>query len=269
MSPRKRLLVRLSGSAWMQRFYQRQAQLFLFAMGVGAGEAVEGSGEKAVFQLIRKYLGGPYTVLDAGANVGQFLGQCLEQLGNNLEAVHSFEPIANTFAKLQQKFDGQPRIHLNHSALAAQCGAQTAWYGEHAEGLASLSKRDISHFGIAVDQSETVQVNTVDNYCESHAINHVHFLKIDVEGHELDVLAGAKAMLKRKAIDLITFEFGGCHIDTRTYFKDFWLFLSGHGYQIHRITPSGYMMKIERYEEFHEQFVTTNFLAVREGLIIQ
>jgi hypothetical protein len=32
---------------------------------------------------------------------------------------------------------------------------------------------------------------------------------------------------------------------------------------IHRITPSGHLLPIDRYREIDEQFRTTNFLAIR------
>lgn len=53
-----------------------------------------------------------------------------------------------------------------------------------------------------------------------------------VEGHELDVLAGAEEALK--SVQLVQFEFGGCNIDTRTYFQDFFYFFQQHGFAIHR-----------------------------------
>lgn len=64
---------------------------------------------------------------------------------------------------------------------------------------------------------------TVDDYCRESHVEHIHLLKIDVEGHELDVLHGATEMFQRKAIDVVTFEFGGCNIDTHTFFQNFFI----------------------------------------------
>ena len=51
-----------------------------------------------------------------------------------------------------------------------------------------------------------IKLDTLDNYCKDNKIVHIHALKIDVEGFELDVLKGARNMLKNKAIDFIQFE---------------------------------------------------------------
>jgi hypothetical protein len=83
---------------------------------------------------------------------------------------------------------------------------------------------------------------------------------MDVEGHELSVLKGGLANLEK--IKVIQFEFGGCNIDTRTFFQDFWYTLTPLGFSIFRISPSG-RIKIERYSEEEEYFKTSNFIAAR------
>jgi hypothetical protein len=48
-------------------------------------------------------------------------------------------------------------------------------------------------------------------------------VKMDIEGHELTALKGFGAALDVARV--LQFEFGGCNIDSRTYFQDFWYFL--------------------------------------------
>ena len=84
---------------------------------------------------------------------------------------------------------------------------------------------------------------------------------MDVEGHELDVLrCGEAAMLNASVIQ---FEFGGCNIDTRTFFQDFWYFFKDRHFDIYRITPLG-AEKIDKYNEYHEFYSTTNYIAVNQ-----
>ena len=40
-----------------------------------------------------------------------------------------------------------------------------------------------------------MDIDTIDNYCAENSIDHIHLLKIDIEGHELDVLSGARECL--------------------------------------------------------------------------
>lgn len=91
-------------------------------------------------------------------------------------------------------------------------------------------------------------------------IRNIDFLKIDVEGDELNVLYGASNMLEMRGIKAIQFEFGGTHIDSRTYFRDFWNLLSPQ-YDIYRVIQNG-LHRICKYTELLEIFACQNFLAI-------
>jgi hypothetical protein len=106
-------------------------------------------------------------------------------------------------------------------------------------------------------------LTTLDDYCQAHGIEHIHLLKLDIEGHELDAMTGARNMIAGHKVDIILFEFGGCNIDTRRFFRDFWHFFEGTQMDIFRLTPSGYLLKITEYKEDHEQFLYSNFVAIR------
>ena len=67
-------------------------------------------------------------------------------------------------------------------------------YDSAGSGLASLTKRKLDHFNIDFSKEEKVDIDTIDNYCAENSIDHIHLLKIDIEGHELDVLSGSKRM---------------------------------------------------------------------------
>jgi len=138
------------------------------------------------------------------------------------------------------------------------------YYDNVGSGLASLTKRDLELLGIDFDKSEDVAIDTVDNFCIEHNIKKIDLLKIDVEGHELDVLCGAETIFDN--IEVVMFEFGGCNIDTKTYFRDFYKFFNEQDMIIYRITPSGYLHELGDYKESFEQFRTTNFIAKRDNV---
>lgn len=62
---------------------------------------------------------------------------------------------------------------------------------------------------------------------------------------------------------MVTFEFGGANIDSKTYFQDFWYFFKAFGFHLYRITPSGYLVYLRSYEEALEKFLTTNVICSR------
>lgn len=234
-------------------------------MGIGSGGGVLSSGEKAIFEILRRNGKAPYCIFDVGANKGQFLQLILKHLNNVDCIIHCFEPSKETFKMLtgSSKFD--ERVKLNNIGLYKEKGKFLLHYDSVGSGLASLTKRELNHFDTNFNKSEEVIVDTVDNYCRNNSVDHIHLLKIDIEGHERDALLGASRMFAAKSIDIVTFEFGGCNIDTKTYFQDFWYFFKEVNFSLFRITPSGYLHPLKSYRENFEQFRTTNFLAIANG----
>lgn len=85
-------------------------------------------------------------------------------------------------------------------------------------------------------------------------------IKIDVEGHEFQVLLGAEKILEH--IRLIQFEFGPTNIHSRIFLKDIWDYLTPKGFQLNIMTKSG-LLEVSKYREIYESFRTTNYLAIR------
>jgi len=115
-----------------------------------------------------------------------------------------------------------------------------------------------------VEHAEPIRIklDTVDHYCEERNIPRINLLKIDIEGNELNALHGAQRMLDEGKIDVIQMEFGGCNIDSRTYFRDFWNLLSAK-YKVYRVLLDG-VEEITEYGDILEIFFCTNYLFVRK-----
>ncbi|MGE0862255.1 MAG: FkbM family methyltransferase [Vicinamibacterales bacterium] len=141
----------------------------------------------------------PRTVIDVGANVGQTTLAVLRAFPT--ASVHAFEPVRSTFDLLHQAVGCDPRVRLNHQAVSDRPGLV------HVQ-LEAAS--DMSHVvtgaaggGVGV---ESVAAVTLDGYCEQHAIAHIDILKSDTEGHDLQVLMGARGLLDQGRIDWVFVE---------------------------------------------------------------
>jgi FkbM family methyltransferase len=263
MSLLKRVLVGISGNSISQKLLERNVNISQFLMGIGSGAGVDSSGEKAIFQILLKKSNPPYCIFDVGSNKGQFLDLILRSIPTNNFSIHCFEPGNTTFQVLLENTTTDDRIKLNNIGLGKESKEMLLYYDKAGSGLASLTQRRLKHFNIEQSKSEEVKIETIDNYCHQNNIEKIDLLKIDVEGHELDVLMGANHMLKQNRVNLISFEFGGCNIDTRSFFQDFYYFFKDRGMELFRITPSSYLHPITSYKEIDEQFRTTNFLAIK------
>ena len=271
MSIASKLVEFFSGNRVGQDFCERLTRKTGELMGIGSGEDVRNSGEKAVIEKMAEILSPPYCVFDVGANTGQFLNLVISKLGSAGYRIHCFEPSPQAFATLSRNTSGiaSSSLVLNPIGLGREAGEVMLYFNEPGSQIASLTKRRLGHLGIDFSKSQPIRIDTLEHYCEINNIPTIDLLKVDVEGHELDVLqGGGRRLFEKGAVKMVSFEFGGCNIDTRTFFQDYFYFFKDAHMNLFRITPSGYLYPIFRYREILEQFRTTNFLAIHESLTV-
>jgi FkbM family methyltransferase len=211
-----------------------------------------------VDEILRLFDPQPILAIDVGGNVGDYTAELIRRIPD-LE-VHVFEPSRTNTDKLSNRYAGYRDVHVTPLALSDNAGTATLFSNEPGSGLSSLTKRELTHFGIPFECREQVDTIRFEDYWRTRLqARELDVVKIDVEGHELGALRGFGSAVD--ATKVFQFEFGGCNIDTRTYFRDFYDFFDGHGFAIRRVTPLG-LQPIERYRESDEFFSCTNFLAV-------
>jgi len=256
-------------SARLQSLWSRLHTLAVFAMNYGGGGLIETSGEEWVLANVV----GPAcrrvenaVAFDVGANVGDYSLMLRRHVPE--ASIYAFEPSAKTYEQLTRNVAQAGRVRafnlgLSDEEKTVELYSYTVEGGE-ASLISSIDKRlPTQVLNVEVSASEAVRVETLDRFCEEQGVERIDFLKLDVEGHELAVLRGARRMLSEGRVSMIQFEFGPANIYSRTYFYDFWTLLSG-AYDIHRIVPKG-LAPIAYYGEHREIFLTTNYLAIRRA----
>lgn len=199
--------------------------------------------------------------LDVGANQGHWSRALLAVAGDRIKRIYGFEPMVEHRDSLGD-IDGG-RFELIAEAIGARPGTVPIYAHRPGASIASVYKRDVTHYGMEFAELAAVPMTTIDHFLERRGIDHVNFMKLDIEGHELAALQGAKSALSAGRIGALSFEMGGCNIDARTYLKDFWSFLHPFGFRLFIINPLDGLHPIDSYHEAHESFLTANFIAAR------
>ena len=259
----KRLLYAAVNNAPAQRLLRANVYVSELLMGIGSAADATSSGERTLLERLAAAESDGCVVVDVGANQGQFVQQVLDAFAQRTVQIHAFEPSEQSFQVLRDRVGSSPSIRLNRLALGRQVGTARLYSDAPGSGLASMTRRRLDHFGIQHGRSEEIKVGTLDDYLRAQGLTDVALLKVDVEGHELDVLEGGRQSLRTGVVRRVLFEFGGCNIDSRTYLQDFFYLFLDLGMHLFRLTPGGYLQAIDRYEEVLEKFRTTMFLAVR------
>jgi len=200
-------------------------------------------------------------VFDVGANKGQWISSVLAI--RPAADIHAFEPQPSLAQHVRATY---PNIHMNAMGLGHEAGTLELFDYADRPGSqhASLIPGVINDVHGSSARSQKVPIGTIDRYCDERQIEHIDFLKIDVEGFELNVLRGARHMLNRGRIDVIQFEFNEMNLVGRTFMRDFFAELSP-AYALYRLLPHGQMPLKASSIWLNEQFVFQNILALRKN----
>jgi FkbM family methyltransferase len=165
--------------------------------------------------------------IDAGANIG-YMTSIMAAKAGPCGRVIAFEPHPHLFSILQEnvgrwrKFTSG-RVTAHRVALSNRSGRGTLHAPDGFErnrGLASLNEVDNS-------ADIPVEVSRLDHYVRN--CNAVGLLKVDVEGHELQVFQGSEMLLAGRGIRDIVFE------EFRDHPTPVTVFLERFGYAIYQL----------------------------------
>jgi FkbM family methyltransferase len=160
--------------------------------------------DPCVTEAIHRLIDPGDLVVDVGANVGYFTSLAVARAGHSGRVV-AVEPQPSVFELLQanvESWSGMPAlasVELHQVALSDRDGAGMIVSGplfEHNMGLSHLA-------GEGEAGSHEVELRRLDELIDGAAVG---LLKIDVEGHETEVLRGASALLEDRLVREIIFE---------------------------------------------------------------
>ncbi|MHA1661092.1 MAG: FkbM family methyltransferase [Promethearchaeota archaeon] len=172
------------------------------------------------------------TVFDVGCNRGLYVGLFSNKHINS--DIHCFEPINKLFNELKNKYGTKENITLNNLCVSDSNKKVTfhELINPITDGCSSIIERPIFKERGWKYNSYEVESISIDNYCKNNNIEHIDFIKIDVEGAEFLVLKGCENMLKTSSIDFIQFEYGNTFSDANIELLDVYNLIDSHGYKM-------------------------------------
>lgn len=229
---------------WVTRFEAvgySAAAAWQAAMDRQAREALEDSLVEHLPPWLRA--AGIGLLVDVGANNGHWL-ECLMRFVA-VKRVEACEPNPTTSAAFSARFAGrQDTIRLHPVAIGRETSAATLYATQNASFASLLapdaallsSAYDPAH--VAVEQQLAVPVRRLDDVladCAETRALPIDLLKIDVQGYEAEVLAGATETLARTRVLVIEANYTAHYQDAPT-FEAIWPTISRAGFALYTMS---------------------------------
>jgi len=209
-------------------------------------------------------LGRDEYIFDVGANIGEwsiFTSHCFPK-----SQVFAFEPVPKTFNLLRENTNSLSNVHCFNLGFSSEPKLATIHVNDELSFLATLSPGVVHQQGFVTVPHE-IKLETLERFALSNNINQIGFLKIDVEGHELNVLRGINPFTKTSSINLairiIQFEYSQNFIEERIFLKDLYDFFDSKSMILGKIYPK--FVDFRDYNYGKENFLHANFLAIHKN----
>ncbi len=192
------------------------------------------------------------TVFDLGANVGYCSARFAQIVGSN-GRVFSFEPSHTCLENLRKlEASSESGVITIIPKGVAESSRTTTYYETEktiSHGFGRLDERPSDRH--TVTREDQVDVTSIDDFCLENGVEHIDFIKIDVEGAEVAVLKGMHRWFASGKRPLLLLEMTGSSI-CRSENTEIAKILLPLGYQSFRMRGGLISVDVEQLEDgFH------------------
>lgn len=191
-----------------------------------------GAYEPQLAQLVRDLVGPGSHAIDVGANVG-FYSVLLANLVGPAGRILAIEPNRQALDLLRSNItsnDADQIVVVQDVAVGAQAAQEASLYLIEDQPEFSSLKPTLHPAGNGQVTSDSVRMLTIDSLAEQHGIS-PSFIKIDIEGGELEALKGAQRVL-RSAKPSVLCEIAGAGLMGPSHWSDVVSHMAGIGYRV-------------------------------------
>lgn len=212
----------------------------------------EGDWFEAEMEFWRDRLQPGMTVIDVGANVGVYTFSAARQVGPE-GMVIAIEPFSGCVRCLQEtcRINQMDWVRVYGAAASDRPGTLRLSLHEASELNELLTDN-----ATASGSVETVSCITLDDLVAESSLNRVDWLKIDAEGHEMQVLAGAERLIQQFRPAILYENIAGANASNAAVGE----YLLTKGYQLFRYQP--YLKGLMPVESMQDIKYSLNVIAL-------
>jgi FkbM family methyltransferase len=197
-------------------------------------------------------------LFDVGANVGEFSVRAASLFPNS--TIHAFEIVPLTFETLVRNIDGLNNVIANPVGLSSDGNQVSINMGDEISTATAFKIEGMKYHDEYYHQSILCETIKASDYVRANSITKIDFLKIDVEGMDMQVIKGFEKEIS--LVRVIQFEYGIFNISSHDLLADFCRYLEGYGFVVGKIYP-----RCVQFFDYHfsmENFHGSNYLAVKK-----
>jgi FkbM family methyltransferase len=171
------------------------------------------------------------TVLDIGANVGQFAGDVSRLMPQ--ARLYSFEPLPDCYQELVRSGAGRAHFTAFNVALGEAPGEVVMHRNEYSPSSSILPMADLhkNNFTFAVDSKpETIRVARLDDFASELELEQPLLIKVDVQGFEDKVIRGGRAVFGMASVVICELSMQNLY-EGQPLFHDVYQLLTGMNFQ--------------------------------------
>ncbi len=187
--------------------------------------------QKDSFDGISSY--GIKTVIDIGANIGQFAQEAREKIPG--AQIYSFEPLPQTYKTLVKNMSSDPLWKGFNYGLGSVSQEMRITLNPHSPSSSLLEKSEFMEAVFPHTQGgtiENIQMRTLDSMAQDMMIEGPLLVKLDVQGYESEVIKGGIQIISKARIILIEASFFALY-KTQPLFDDIYTPLRSLGFSYH------------------------------------
>lgn len=214
------------------------------------------------YKFLRSYIKKDMLIFDVGANVGDY-AKYIFSIDPNVK-IYCFEPVYNTYNTLLNNLSSEiaaGKVIANNFGLSNEVKEAEMFIYDELDGRNSLHYNKEHIFDTNILHKEKIRLSTLSSYTIQNKISKIDFLKIDVEGHETNVIEGASELIENKMIKCIQFEYNNNWEAAGFTLENTFKKLSKIGYTFYRLTIWG-KIRIIKFHQSIENYKHANYVAL-------